>query len=339
MSLILAIESSCDETAVAVVRDGVEVLCSPVATQIDLHKAFGGVVPELASRQHTRVISQLVDEAVEKAGLDVPGRPREGGLRLDAIAATNGPGLMGALLVGSCFARALSFSWGLPYIPVQHIEGHLFSAFLGEKKPEFPFLALVVSGGHTQLIHCRAPHDYVILGTTRDDAVGESFDKVARLLDLPYPGGPSIQRAAEGGNPKAVDLPRALRSKDTLEFSYSGLKTAVLYALRDGNATVADVAASFQEAAIDTLVIKTRQALEQTGLDRLVLAGGVAANRLLRDRLNALPGIMVYMPPFAYCMDNAAMIASAADSLLAHGRTASLDTTPNPGLPLMAVGD
>lgn len=334
MSLILAIESSCDETAVAVVRDGVEVLCSTVATQIDLHKAFGGVVPELASRQHTRVISQLVDEAVEKAGLSVPRREREGGLQLDAIAATNGPGLMGALLVGSCFARALAFSWKLPYIPVQHIEGHLFSAFLGEKKPAFPFLALVVSGGHTQLIHCRAPHDYVILGTTRDDAVGESFDKVARLLGLPYPGGPSIQRAAEGGNPAAFDFPRALRSKDTLEFSYSGLKTAVLYALQEGGANTADVAASFQEAAIDTLVIKTRQALEQTGLNRLVLAGGVAANRLLRDKLNALESVDVFMPPFAYCMDNAAMIASAADSLLAHGRTAGLDTVPSPSLPL-----
>ncbi|MFM1919339.1 MAG: hypothetical protein RLZZ303_973 [Candidatus Hydrogenedentota bacterium] len=334
MSLILAIESSCDETAVAVVRDGVEVLSNTVATQIDLHKAFGGVVPELASRQHTRVISQLVDQAVDEAGLSVPRRERPGGLKLDAIAATNGPGLMGALLVGSCFARALAFSWRLPYVPVQHIEGHLFSAFLGEKKPEFPFLALVVSGGHTQLIECRAAHDYTILGTTRDDAVGESFDKVARLLGLPYPGGPSIQRAAEGGNPKAVDLPRALRSKDTLEFSYSGLKTAVLYALQDGGASTADVAASFQEAAIDTLVIKTRQALEQTGLTRLVLAGGVAANRLLRDKLNALDGIDVFMPPFAFCMDNAAMIASAADSLLAHGRTAGLDTVPSPSLPL-----
>jgi N6-L-threonylcarbamoyladenine synthase len=335
MSLILAIESSCDETAVAVVRDGVEVLCNKVATQIDLHRAFGGVVPELASRQHTRVISQLVDQAVQDAGLCVPGRAPAGDLRLDAIAATNGPGLMGALLVGSCFARSLAYAWNLPYIPVQHIEGHLFSAFLGEKKPVFPFLALVVSGGHTQLVQCHAPHDYEILGATRDDAVGESFDKVARLLDLPYPGGPSIQRAAEGGNPKAFDFPRAMRAKDTLEFSYSGLKTAVLYALQEGAANVADVAASFQEAAIDTLVIKTRQALAQGGMNRLVLAGGVAANRLLRDRLEALPDIDVFMPPFAYCMDNAAMIAAAAHSLLQHGRTAGLDTVPSPSMPLV----
>lgn len=334
MSVILAIESSCDETGVAVVRDGSEVLCNAVATQIDLHKAFGGVVPELASRQHTRVISQLVDQAVQEAGLAVPGRPPAGTVKLDAIAATNGPGLMGALLVGSCFARALAMTWSLPYIPVQHIEGHLFSAFLGEVKPEFPFLALVVSGGHTQLIHCRAAHDYEILGTTRDDAVGESFDKVARLLKLPYPGGPSIQRAAEGGNPTAFAFPRALRSKDTLEFSYSGLKTSVLYAMQDGASNVADVAASFQEAAIDTLVIKTRQALQQTGLNRLVLAGGVAANRLLRDKLAALDDVVVSMPPFAYCMDNAAMIASAADSLLKHGHTAGLDTVPSPSLPL-----
>lgn len=335
MSVILAIESSCDETGVAVVRDGREVLCNALATQIDLHKAFGGVVPELASRQHTRVITQLVEQAVQEAGLNVPGRPPAGDLKLDAIAATNGPGLMGALLVGSCFARSLALAWQLPFIPVQHIEGHLFSAFLGDPPPEFPFLALVVSGGHTQLINCRAAHDYEILATTRDDAVGESFDKVARLLNLPYPGGPSIQRAAEGGNPNAYDLPRSMRGKDTMAFSYSGLKTAVLYTLQAGDANTADLAASFQEAAIDILVIKTRQVLKQTGLNRLVLAGGVAANRLLRERLSELPGISVHMPPFAYCMDNAAMIASAADSLLAHGRTSGLDTVPDPSLPLI----
>jgi N6-L-threonylcarbamoyladenine synthase len=334
MSLILAIESSCDETGVAVVRDGHEVLCNKVATQIDLHRAFGGVVPELASRQHTRVISQLVEHALQDAGVGVPGR--EGGaLELDAIAATNGPGLMGALLVGSCFARALAYAWGLPYVPVQHIEGHLFSAFLAEPRPEFPFLALVVSGGHTQLVLCRAAHDYEILGATRDDAVGESFDKVARLLHLPYPGGPSIQKAAEGGNSRAFDFPRALRSKDTLEFSYSGLKTAVLYALQSGEANTSDVAAAFQEAAIDSLLIKTKQALQQTGMKRLVLAGGVAANQLLREKLATLQGVQVHMPPMPYCMDNAAMIAAAAESLLQHGRVAGLDTVPDPAMPLV----
>ena len=325
MSVILGIESSCDETGIAVVRDGREVLANEIASQIDIHKVFGGVVPEIASRQHTKIISQLTKQVLDSAGVPI-----------DAIAATQGPGLMGSLLVGLSFAKALAFSWNLPFIPVHHIEGHLFSAFLGERAPEFPFLALVVSGGHTQIVQCERPHHYEILGATRDDAVGESFDKVARLLDLPYPGGPSIQKAAEGGDPATYAFPRSMRGSGNLEFSYSGLKTAVLYALKEGGdaVNVADVAASFQAAAIDILLIKTKQAIEQTGARQLVIAGGVAANRLLRERAVAELGIEVFMPPFKYCIDNGAMIAAAGDSLLQHGHTGDFTSTPNPSLPL-----
>lgn len=323
MSVILGIESSCDETGIAIVRDGREVLANVIASQIDIHKVFGGVVPEIASRQHTKVISQLVKQVMDEAGVPI-----------DAIAATQGPGLMGSLLVGLSFAKALAYSWKLPFIPVHHIEGHLFSAFLGEKAPEFPFLALVVSGGHTQIIQCDRPHHYCILGTTRDDAVGESFDKVARLLDLPYPGGPSIQKAAAAGNPKAYDFPRAMRNRAGLEFSYSGLKTAVLYAMQEGAANVPDIAASFQAAAIDILLIKVKQAIQQTNAQRLVVAGGVAANQLLRERVTAELGIEVFMPPFKYCIDNGAMIAAAGDSLFKHGKFGDFTMTPSPSLAL-----
>lgn len=324
MSLILGMETSCDETGIAIVRHGREVVANEVASQIDVHKEFGGVVPEIASRQHTTIISQLVDRAMEKAGNE----------EIDAIAATIGPGLLGSLFVGVSFAKALAYAWGKPFVPVHHIEGHLFSAMFCDPPPEFPFLALVVSGGHTQLIDCPEPHRYTILGTTRDDAIGESFDKVARLLGLPYPGGPSVQKAAEGGDPTAVPLPRAMRHADHLDFSYSGLKTAVLYALREKDWPVADMAASFQAAAVDLLIIKTKQALRETRHARLVLAGGVAANKHLRERLQAELDAQVFLPPFAYCLDNGAMIAAAGASRFAHGHTAPLTTVPNPGLPL-----
>ena len=329
MSTILAFETSCDETGVAIVRDGRQVVADVVASQIDVHREFGGVVPEIASRQHTLVISQLTAKVLREAGM-------ENGDGIDAVAATIGPGLMGSLLVGVSFARALSYAWSKSFVPTHHIEGHLFSVFLAEEAPDFPFLALVVSGGHTQLVQCTAPHRYEILGKTRDDAVGESFDKVARLLDLPYPGGPSIQKAAVGGDPKAYDFPRAMREKGGLDFSYSGLKTAVLYALQDaqGTAKIADVAASFQAAAVDILLIKTRQAIEQTGARRLVVAGGVAANKLLRERLQAELGIPVFVPPFAYCIDNAAMIGAAADSRLRCGCALPADMPPQAGLAL-----
>jgi N6-L-threonylcarbamoyladenine synthase len=313
MSRVLGIETSCDETGIAIVQDGREILANEVASQVAIHAPFGGVVPEIASRHHIECISQLTQRALDTAGG-----------RIDAVAVTQGPGLSGSLMVGLNFGKALAYAWGVPLVPVHHIEGHIFSAFLGPDPPEFPFLALIVSGGHTCLIQCEAPHQYDIIGSTRDDAVGECFDKVARLLNLPYPGGPSIQRAAESGDPLAIDFPRGMAKGDSLEFSYSGLKTAVLYALRKESLPVADVAASFQHAAVDTLIIKTKLAVDQTGATRLVLAGGVAANRLLRARLERDLDIPVSMPPFELCLDNGAMIAAAGASRLAHGMTADL---------------
>lgn len=323
MTRVLGIETSCDETGVAVVEDGRRIAAAALASQVDLHAAFGGVVPELASRQHTRCISQLVAQAL--AAVDG---------KVDAVAATCGPGLMGSLLVGLSFAKALAYAWRVPFIPVHHIEGHIFSVFLTDAPPEFPFLALVVSGGHTCLIACDAPHRYRMLGTTRDDAVGECFDKVARLLGLSYPGGPAIEKAGADGDPEAVAFPRAMAQADSLDFSYSGLKTAVLYHLRENGGDVADVAASFQAAAIDALIIKTKLAVEQTRVKRLVLAGGVAANRLLRQRLRDEFDVPVAMPPISLCVDNGAMIAAAAHSRLEHGFVGNLRSTPDPNLRL-----
>lgn len=323
MTLVAGIETSCDETAVALVEDGVRVVVNEVASQILVHAPFGGVVPEIASRQHTEIISELAGKVLD-------------GTKMDAVAVTCGPGLMGSLLVGVNFAKAFAYARGLPIVPVHHIEGHIYSPFLKGQAPDFPALALIVSGGHTMLIACHGDHEYDLLGTTRDDAVGESFDKVARLLDLPYPGGPSIQRAAEGGDPDAFDFPRAMRSHDSLEFSYSGLKTAVLYALRDNaGASRADLAASFQAAAIDILLIKTKQALAQTGSPRLIVAGGVAANLLLRRRLEGEIDVPLLIPDIALCTDNAAMIAAAGFWRLQHGDTATLSLSPNPGLSLV----
>jgi N6-L-threonylcarbamoyladenine synthase len=320
---VLGIETSCDETGVAVIEDGRRIVANEVASQIDVHAAFGGVVPEIASRQHTECIYQLTQRVLENAG-ERPG----------VVAATHGPGLMGSLLVGVNFAKALAYSWRVPYVPVHHIEGHIFSVFLAENAPTFPFLALIVSGGHTCLIRCGKPHEYEMLGTTRDDAVGECFDKVARLLKLPYPGGPSIQRAAESGDPRAIAFPRAMASSDTLEFSYSGLKTAVLYKLRENGHKTEDVAASFQFAAVDILIRKTRAALERTGLPALVVAGGVAANKHLRERLAADIPVPVFVPPFSLCVDNGAMIAAAGHSLYLHGRTGDLRSTARATWPL-----
>lgn len=325
MNRILGIETSCDETAVAVVEDGCRILVNDVASQIDVHAEFGGVVPEIASRQHTEIIYQMAERAL---------RAVDG--HVDAVAVTAGPGLMGSLLVGVCFGKAFAYARGLPLVPVHHIEGHLFSPFLEGKPAAFPALALIVSGGHTQLVYCPAPHDYEIMGSTRDDAVGESFDKVARLLDLPYPGGPSVQTAAENGDPEAFAFPRSMEHAESLDFSYSGLKTAVLYTLRDKpDANRADIAASFQAAAIDVLVTKTKAALAQTRAPRLLVVGGVAANRLLRTRLEAEIDVPVLIPPIALCTDNAAMIAAAGQSRLNHGFLGNRTLTPNPALSLV----
>lgn len=325
MSTILGIETSCDETGVAVVRDGHTILSNEVASQIARHAEFGGVVPEIASRAHTEIISQICGLALDHAG-----RPP-----IDAVAATVGPGLLGSLFVGVSFAKALALAYDVPFVPVHHLEGHLLSPFLAGKPAEFPFLALIVSGGHTSLIECRGLGDYHELGATRDDAVGESFDKVARLLELGYPGGPAIQRAAESGNPAAYDFPRGMAHGGSLEFSYSGLKTAVLYALqKEPDASVADIAASFQAAAVDVLIDKTQAALVQTGAPRLVVAGGVAANRLLRERLEAEISVPLHIPPFALCTDNAAMIACAGWYRYTAGHFGDLSTSPSPSLML-----
>ena len=325
MTRVFGVETSCDETGLAIVEDGFRVVVNDIATQIPLHAEFGGVVPEIASRQHTEIIFQMADHALGRAGGDV-----------DAIAVTQGPGLMGSLLVGVNFAKAFAYARGLPIVPVHHLEGHIFSPFLEEGPPEFPALALIVSGGHTMLVMCFAAHDYEVLGSTRDDAVGESFDKVARLLDLPYPGGPSIQQLAEQGDPEAIRFPRAFEKSDALEFSYSGLKTAVLYALRDDpGLSPPDVAASFQAAAIDILLIKTKMALARTRAPRLIVAGGVAANTLLRGRLMAEIDVPTLIPPLCYCTDNGAMIASAGYWRLQHGFTGNLQMTPNSSLILV----
>ncbi len=330
MTRILGIETSCDETGVAILDERRRIVVNLVASQIDLHAKYGGVVPEIASRQHTRIITQLTEAALDQAG---PG--------LDAVAATVGPGLMGSLLVGVNFAKAFAFARGLPFIPVHHIEGHIFSAGVDRDENPFPCLALIVSGGHTQLIDCPEPHRYTILGSTKDDAVGEAFDKVARLLGLGYPGGPAIQRMAETGDPEAIDFPRPARNSDSLDFSYSGLKTAVLYHVRAHGGVdvcqgqIADIAASFQEAAVDALVVKTQIALKQTRAPRLVVAGGVAANRRLRERLQSEVAVPVILPPLSLCIDNAAMIAAAGLSRWQHGHLGTLQTTPQSALSLL----
>lgn len=317
MSVVLGIESSCDETGIALVADGCRVLLNDISSQINDHAVFGGVVPEIASRKHTERITELIENVVAQSPEPI-----------EAVAVTRGPGLMGSLLVGLSFAKAYAWSRNLPCIPVHHIEGHLYSAFLEEEPPRFPFLALVVSGGHTQLILATAHHEYELLATTRDDAVGESFDKVARLLGLPYPGGPSIQKAAETGDATAFKFPRAFAESGELAFSYSGLKTAVLYARRDNpDASIPDLAASFQDAAIDALVKKTLHALALTQAPRLTIVGGVAANRLLRKRLLAETGVPVHIPAFEYCTDNGAMIAAAAYWRWRNGFTGDLTTT------------
>lgn len=320
MSVVLGIESSCDETGIALVSDGCRVLVNDISSQIKDHAVFGGVVPEIASRKHTERITELVENVMSKSPEPI-----------EAVAVTRGPGLMGSLLVGLSFAKAYACSKNLPCIPVHHIEGHLYSAFLEGEPPSFPFLALVVSGGHTQLIFAADHHQYELLATTRDDAVGESFDKVARLLGLPYPGGPSIQKAAETGNESAFTFPRAFADSQELAFSYSGLKTAVLYARRDNpEASISDIAASFQHAAVDALVKKTLHALRATGAPRLAVVGGVAANRLLRERLLAEASVPVHIPAFEFCTDNGAMIASAGYWRWRNGFGGELTTTARP---------
>ena len=319
---ILALESSCDESAVAVYDDAAGLLAHQIYSQIDLHRIYGGVVPELASRDHVRRLLPLLKTALADA--------KTSPAQIDGIAFTAGPGLIGALLTGAALGRSLAYAWNVPAIAVHHLEGHLLAPLLENDPPPFPHLALLVSGGHTMLIDVAAPGSYAVLGETRDDAAGEAFDKSAKLLGLPYPGGPELAKLAAGGRAGKFAFPRPMLDRAGLEFSFSGLKTAVALAVkdqvRDGTldaAMRADIAAGVQEAIVDTLIAKTLRGLDHTGRDALVVAGGVGANRLLRERLAAAvarQGARVYYPRIEFCTDNAAMIAVAGMARLKAGK-------------------
>jgi N6-L-threonylcarbamoyladenine synthase len=331
--IVLGIETSCDETAAAVLDGGRKILSSVVASQDDVHAPYGGVVPELASRRHLEVVVPVIRRALAEAGM---------GLRdLDGIAVTQGPGLVGSLLVGCSAAKALAWAHGTPLVGVNHLEGHIYSAFLEERAPEHPFLALVVSGGHTALYVVETPRRYARVGQTRDDAAGEAFDKVAKLLGLGYPGGPAIERAAHGGDAAAIRFPTPTMSDGSPDFSFSGIKTAVsLHVRRAGTlppAQVADVAASFQATVVKSLVRKSVRAGQRLGIRRLVLTGGVAANTALRTALGAEcseRGWELFIPSRALCTDNAAMIAAAGHDRLEAGERAPLTMNADPGMAL-----
>ncbi len=305
-TLVLGIETSCDETAAACVRGGTDVLSSVVSSQVELHARFGGVVPEIASRAHNELIIPVTARALLESGLD--------GEDIDAVAATTGPGLIGALLVGVSAAKALALAWDVPFVSVNHLEAHLYAGFLEEPELQFPLVVLLVSGGHTMLVLVEGHGRYRLLGQTLDDAAGEAFDKVARFLGLGYPGGPAIDSIAMSGDPESIRFPRSMID-DGLDFSFSGLKTAVVNHVRT-NPTVGteDVAASFQAAVVDVLVAKARRAARQHGAAALALGGGVAANSLLREQFLgacAEDGLHAFLPSREMCTDNAAMIASA----------------------------
>ena len=334
-TITLGIETSCDETGVALFSAEKGLIAHALHSQIDLHAVYGGVVPEIASRDHVRMLLPLIQKVMGEAGIERP----------DAIAYTAGPGLVGALMVGSGLANGLALAWNCPIVAVHHMEGHLLAPMLEDEPPEFPFLALLVSGGHTMLIAVRQLGDYQILGTTLDDAAGEAFDKTAKLLGLGYPGGPLLAALAEEGNVKAYAFPRPMLNKPNLDFSFSGLKTAVMLQVRKAEACQeldlhrADIAASFQRAAVDTLVGKSLKAAESEGLKRIVVAGGVGANRLLRSEMAERFSGEVFYPRFEFCTDNGAMIAVAGALRLAEADDAqeiraqarwSLDTLKMP---------
>lgn len=331
---ILGVESSCDETAAAVVENGRTILSSLVASQVELHAQFGGVFPEVASRQHIRAIYPIIEQALQRAHLSLN--------ELDAIAVTRGPGLPGSLVVGINMAKGLALGSGLPLIGINHLEAHVYSAWIDLEQdgeplpaPRFPLLALIVSGGHTELVLIRGHLQYERLGATLDDAAGEAFDKVARLIGLGYPGGPAIQQAAENGNPRAFSFPRAWL-EGTWDFSFSGLKTAVLREVRRLESSLnslpaGDLAASFQAAVVDVLVGKTIQAAQEFGVVEILVAGGVSANRALRQEIVARASCPVHIPHISLCTDNAAMIAAAGYYRFVHGQrdTLAMDVLPN----------
>ncbi len=331
-TLVLGIETSCDETAAALVMGGTDVVSSVVSSQVDLHAEFGGVVPEIASRAHLELLNPVIARAVVEAGVD--------DRRIDAVACTVGPGLIGALLVGVSAAKALALAWDVPFVGVNHLEAHLYAALLDDPTIEFPVVVLLVSGGHTMLVEMRGHGEYRLLGQTIDDAAGEAFDKVARFLDLGYPGGPAIDAAAMDGDPEAIAFPRAMLH-DGLDFSFSGLKTAVVNTVRkQPDLSSDDIAASFQAAVVDVLVAKARRAASAVGATGIVLGGGVAANSLLREEILgacAADGLRGFVPSRAMCTDNAAMIAAAGWYRLRADGPTPLDIGASPNLPLSTI--
>ncbi|SET13634.1 tRNA (adenosine(37)-N6)-threonylcarbamoyltransferase complex transferase subunit TsaD [Anaerobranca gottschalkii] len=330
---ILAIETSCDETAVAIVEDGKKILANKVLSQIDIHKVFGGVVPEVASRHHLEGLLPLIDEGLKEAGCTLDD--------ITAVAVTNGPGLIGALLVGLSLAKSLAYSINKPLIPVNHLAGHIYANFL-ENEVKFPLVALIVSGGHTDLIYMEKHLDFKIMGQTRDDAAGEAFDKIARALGLGYPGGPLVDKLAAKGNPLSISFPKAYLEKNSFDFSFSGLKSAVLNYLhnskqRGETIKIEDVCASFQKSVVDVLVDKTIECAKEKGVKEIIVAGGVSANSGLRKAFEdacSKEGFNLSIPSHSLCTDNAAMIGCAAYYLYKAGRIGDLDLNAYASMPL-----
>jgi len=336
--ITLGIESSCDETGLALYCTDTGLLAHALFSQVDLHALYGGVVPELASRDHVKRLVPLTQQVCDAAGIALS--------EIDAVAYTQGPGLAGALLTGAMMARGLAWALQLPALGVHHLEGHLLAPMLETPAPEFPFLCLLVSGGHTQLVAVAGLGHYQLLGESIDDAAGEAFDKTAKMLGLGYPGGPALAALADKGDASAVDLPRPMMNRDTLDFSFSGLKTAAItrYKQFSGNAEqesqfIADLAASFQQAVVDVLIGKSRKALQQTGLKTLVISGGVSANRQLRKSADELfgAGIKVFYPRLEFCTDNGAMIALAGAQRLMRGEKSDLSVSVKPRWPLESL--
>lgn len=335
--LILGIDTSCDDTSASVVENGTKIISNIISNQTEIHKKYGGIVPELASRRHIEMIWPVVDEALKNAGVKLED--------LSGVAVCHGPGLIGSLLVGCSFAKAICYSRQIPLLAVNHLEGHIFSSFLEEPKPSFPFIALIVSGGHTCLSRVDGFGKYRELGRTRDDAAGEAYDKVSKLLGFGYPGGPVIERLAKEGNPKAIDFPRAYMP-ESLDFSFSGVKTAVLNFLRSNelrvtsnekNFSLNDIAASFQASVVDVLARKTEWAIKKERIKRVTLTGGVAANSELRKRMEEMckeREAEIFIPSVSLCTDNAAMIAAAGYHHLMAGNIAGLHLNPEAYMPL-----